>query len=121
VVHAADLADIHLKGEEDETRPIFDTCDDIRKKINDHLKSPGVTQAGFSRELSEMLPQSKVSPRQLASFLKMKGPRAGGHNIAFYAVYVYFEKLRLKEGKKVGDFVAMSFLFGYRCSLQVPR
>ena len=97
---AADLSHIHLDGEEDEKVSIFDTCDDIRKKIKEHLKLPGVTQASLARELSEMMPQTKVQPRQVAKFLNFKGPRAGGHSPVFYAGYVFFEKLRLQQDKK---------------------
>jgi hypothetical protein len=42
---AADLAHIYIDGEEDEEVEIYDTCDDVRKKIRDHMKHPGVTQA----------------------------------------------------------------------------
>lgn len=80
--------------------PIFDTCDDIRKKIHQHLARPGVTQASFSRELTELMPHQKVQPRHIAQFLKFKGPRGGGHSPAFYTGYVYFEKLRIQQGKK---------------------
>ena len=30
----------------------------------------------------------------------MSGVQAGAHDVAFYAAYVYFEKIRQKEGKK---------------------
>lgn len=32
----------------------------------------------------------------------MKGPRDGAHNPAFYAAYVFFEKIRIRDGKKKG-------------------
>ena len=95
---AADLSEIHLEGEDNEEVPIFDTCDDIRKKLNEALKN--TSQAKLSRELSELLPNSSVSSRQLSSFLKFKGRQAGAHSIAFYAAYVYFEKIRIKQDKK---------------------
>ncbi|KAF2766131.1 hypothetical protein EJ03DRAFT_278706, partial [Teratosphaeria nubilosa] len=82
------------------TVPIFDTCDDIRKKITEHLKHPSVTKAGLSREFSELLPKSNVTPKNLDALLKMKGLQAGGHNDAFYAGYVFFEKIRVREGRK---------------------
>ena len=97
---AAELAHIYLDGEEDEEVEIYDTCDDVRKKIRDHLKQPGVTQASLSREFSELLPNSKVQPRHVAKFLEFKGPRAGAHSPAFYGGYVYFEKLRIYQNKK---------------------
>lgn len=97
---AANLAQIYLDGEEDEEVEIYDTCDDVRKKIRDHMKLPGVTQASLSREFSELMPNNKVQPRHVAKFLDFKGPRAGAHSPAFYGGYVYFEKLRIAQGKK---------------------
>ncbi|GKZ35148.1 hypothetical protein AbraIFM66950_005700 [Aspergillus brasiliensis] len=81
---AVDLSNIHLDGEEDGNVPIFDTCDVVRRKIRAHLRKPGVTQAGFI---------------SFGEFLKKKGPNAGSQGAVFYAAYVYFEKLRLKNGK----------------------
>ncbi|KAI5362137.1 hypothetical protein Slin15195_G057890 [Septoria linicola] len=95
---AASLSTIHLDGEETEAVPIYATCDDIRKLLNAHL--PSTNKASFSRELSEMLPSSKVTPRNLDALLKMKGPSAGAHNTAFYAAYVFFEKIRVRDNKK---------------------
>ncbi|KAK4895484.1 hypothetical protein LTR27_006548 [Elasticomyces elasticus] len=94
----ADISSIHLEGEDDEETPIFDTCDDIRKKMNEALAN--TTQVAFARTLSEAVPRSSVSTRQLSAFLKFKGPQNGAHSPAFYAGYVHFEKLRLAEGKK---------------------
>ncbi|KAK5720432.1 hypothetical protein LTR17_014989 [Elasticomyces elasticus] len=98
VVTASELSSIHLDGEEEEQVEIYDTCDDVRKKINDHLKN--TTRAAFGRELAELLPNDTVTSHQLARFLAFKGPRAGGHSPAYYAGYVFFEKLRVKQGKK---------------------
>ena len=97
---AADLSHIQLPGEEDESVPIYATCEDIRRQINDHLRKPGVTQAGFCRELKQMMPTQDVNTRHLGKFLNFTGPRAGGHSPVFYSGYVFFEKLRLHEGKK---------------------
>lgn len=46
-----DISAIHLDGEEDDRVPIFDSCDEVRRKINAHLKKPGVTQAQFCRDI----------------------------------------------------------------------
>lgn len=96
-----DLSAIKLPNEDQGQVPIFDTCDDIRKKINDHLhRVPHATQAAFSRTLTAMLPgDEKVESRHLAKFLKGKGPQEGGQSPAFYAAYVYFEKVRVLHGK----------------------
>jgi len=46
-----DISAIHLDGEENDSVPIFDSCDEVRRKINAHLKKPGVTQAQFCRDI----------------------------------------------------------------------
>ncbi|KAK5174561.1 uncharacterized protein LTR77_001642 [Saxophila tyrrhenica] len=97
---AADLADITVEGEGDDSVPIFDTCDDVRKKIRDHLGKPGVKQTTFARDLSELVRSEQVQARHISKFLTFKGPRGSGHNPAFYAGYMYFEKLRTKQGEK---------------------
>lgn len=96
-----DLSAIKLPNGDQGQVPIFDTCDDIRKKINDHLhRLPHATQAAFARTLTAMLPgDEKVESRHLATFLKGKGPQEGGQSPAFYAAYVYFEKVRVLHGK----------------------
>ena len=97
---AADLARIHFDGEEDESVPIYDTCNDVRSKIRAHIKKyKGVSLASLSREFSELMPQTKVTANQVGKFLNFKGPRAGAHSPAFYGAYVYFEKLRIYESK----------------------
>ncbi|KAI1774427.1 hypothetical protein F4818DRAFT_419894 [Hypoxylon cercidicola] len=98
-----DITNIHLYGEEENDVAVWDTCDEIRRKINAHLKIPGVTQAQFCRDLYVQLndPQVKsISSKQLADFRRQKGPKTGAKNTVFYAAYVYFEKPRLAQGKK---------------------
>ncbi|KAK3066902.1 hypothetical protein LTR53_016549 [Teratosphaeriaceae sp. CCFEE 6253] len=95
---AQDISDIHLEGEADAETPIFDTCDDVRRKMKQALSD--TTQADLARKLDALLPRSSVTLRQVAPFMKFKGPQAGAHCPVFYAAYVYFEKLRLAEQKK---------------------
>ncbi|KAF2211736.1 hypothetical protein CERZMDRAFT_42545 [Cercospora zeae-maydis SCOH1-5] len=95
-----DITAIHLRGEETGSVPIYDTCDEIRKKINAHLVKPGVTQASFCRDLAAQLsPGASIQSKQLTDFRSKKGPRHGNTSCVFYAAYVFFEKLRLAEGK----------------------
>lgn len=102
---AADLADIHLPGEEEDAVEVYDTCDEVRKKINAYMKKPGVTQAQFCRDLSAMYTKpTKITAPQLAKFRGKKGPNAGNTAVTFYAAYCFFEKLRLKEGKPKSKF-----------------
>lgn len=80
---------------------VFDTCADMRTKIRAHLRQPGVTQAGFAREISKCTGRngSSIQAVQVASFLKKKDVMAGNTSGAFYASYVYFEKMRLRDRK----------------------
>lgn len=97
-----DMSVIHLDGEEDDSVPVFDSADEIRKKISAHLKTPGLTQAQFCRDLYAQLkaPTCKaIQTKQLNDFRGKKGPLAGCTSSVFYAAYVLFEKLRLAKGK----------------------
>jgi hypothetical protein len=81
-----------------------DTCDEVRRKINAHLKKPGVTQASFLRSVSacyHTVPK-KLTASQLSLFRSKKGSYEGNTSGIFYGAYVYFEKLRIKEGKPKG-------------------
>lgn len=98
-----DLNQIHLPGEDTDAVPVFDTADEIRRKIAAHLtKTPGLTQAQFCRDLYAQLraPACKaIQGKQLADFRAKKGPRAGCTSSVYYAAYVYFERLRIAQGR----------------------
>jgi hypothetical protein len=96
-----DVSDIHLDGEETGNVPIYDTCDEVRRKINAQLRDTSMTQAAFLREIAKGIPGTpNLSSQRLKTFLNSKGPRAGNDSPIFYAAYVWFEKLRVKDGKK---------------------
>ncbi|TAQ84338.1 hypothetical protein B7494_g7341 [Chlorociboria aeruginascens] len=98
--NTVDLSGITLDGESSDQVEIYDTCDEVRKNINAYLQEPHVTQAGFCREISKTFSSGKkVSAKNLTDFLGKRGPRAGNTSAAYYAAYVFFEKLRLKNGK----------------------
>ncbi|KAI9881180.1 MAG: hypothetical protein M1830_007158 [Pleopsidium flavum] len=102
---AFDVSGISVDGEKDESVEIYDTCDEIRRKIAAHLRDPKVTQAAFLRAISASFPaeeNKKLTSKQLNDFQAKKGPSAGASSGVFYAAYVYFEKLRIKQGKKKG-------------------
>ncbi len=99
---AVNISDVVLSGEDDDRVPVYDSCDEIRKKINAHLKTPGLTQAQFCRDLYAQLnaPTIKsIQSKQLADFRAGKGSRTGAKSTVFYTAYVYFEKLRIAQGK----------------------
>jgi len=82
--------------------PVYDTCDTVRRKIRAHLRKDGVTQAAFLRAITATaFPDGRRRPAASSfnNFLKLKGPLAGNANAVFYAAYVFFEKLRIKEKK----------------------
>ncbi|KAI0476564.1 hypothetical protein GGR56DRAFT_694136 [Xylariaceae sp. FL0804] len=98
-----DLGQIHLDGEEEDEVPVYDTCDEVRRKLAAHLrKTPGLTQAQLCRDLYAQLhvPRIKgIQSKQLADFRGGRGARTGARSTIFYAAYVYFEKLRIARGQ----------------------
>jgi len=96
-----DASDITLNGELQDDVAIYDSCDEIRRKIAAHLRKEGVTSASFLREIAKMYhcEDRKFQAKQLTTFRGYKGPDTGNMSAIFYASYVYFEKLRIKEGK----------------------
>jgi len=45
------MSAIELPGESTDSVKIYDSCGEIRRKINAHLRKPDVTQAAFLRDL----------------------------------------------------------------------
>jgi len=96
-----DISDVHLEGEDTDSVPVYDSCGEIRKKISTWLRRPEVTQAQFLRDLAAQYRTEtrKVSTNQLTAFRGKSGPDAGNTSCVYYSSYVFFEKLRIKEGK----------------------
>lgn len=99
-----DFLHIGLPGEPTDSVPVYDTCDDVRRKVSAWLREPKVTQAQFCRDLhAQMHTDEKkgasVSANSLQSFRGHSGPVEGGDSKVFYAAYVFFEKKRVAEGK----------------------
>lgn len=80
---------------------IIDTCDEVRRKINAHMKKPGVVQAQFLRDIAASYQKAprKVQSTQLSKFRSKKGAWEGNTSVVFYGAYVFFEKLRIAEKK----------------------
>jgi hypothetical protein len=94
-----DISNITLPGEEMDAVQVYDTCDEIRRKIAAHLRKDGVTQAAFLRDLVAQFHTNKgpsqLQSRQLSSFRGKKGAVAGCTTPIFYASYIFFEKERI--------------------------
>lgn len=100
-----DVSQVKLDGETSDDVPIYDTCDEVRKKISAYLRQPGVTQAGFLREIAKTYTDGrKLQSKVLNDFLGKKGPTAGNTSAVFYAAYVFFEKMRIRDGKPKSKF-----------------
>lgn len=96
-----DVGGFDLEGESREAVAVYDNCDEVRKKIQAHLRQPGVTQAAFGRQVAESFPDGRgIQGKQVADFLKKKGETSGAESGVYYGSYVFFEKLRLKHGTK---------------------
>ena len=96
-----DVDDIDLDGERHEDVPVYDNCDEVRRKIQAHLREPGVTQAGFGRQIAKTFADGRgIQGKQIADFLKKKGESSGAESCVYYASYVFFEKVRVKNGAK---------------------
>ena len=96
-----DVSGVELEGADDDSVPVYDTCDDIRRKIAAYLREPNVTQAGFLRELAKTFsdPSVKLQSKQLRDFQTKKGPLEGQTSRVYYGAYVFFEKQRLRQRK----------------------
>ncbi|KAF7959251.1 hypothetical protein EAE96_002765 [Botrytis aclada] len=95
-----DVSAIKLDGESTTSVPVYDSCDEVRKKIRAYLREPGVTQAAFLREIAKTYPEEKrIQSKVLNDFLGKKGPSAGNTSSTYYAAYVFFEKVRIRDGK----------------------
>ena len=97
-----DVSGVKLDGEEKDTVPIYGTCDDVRARINAHLRDTSATQASFCRAVNDMYthqPSQGTGPGALKTFLSSSGVLMGASSPIFYGSYVYFEKLRVKQGK----------------------
>ncbi|KAG8895480.1 hypothetical protein FRB99_000568 [Tulasnella sp. 403] len=88
------LHDVILEGEEEGDVPVYDDCNTIRRKIRAIQKTPGFKTTHWLREIGD------VNSNSLNQFMKQKGPNGGAGNITYRHAYVYFEKLRIFEGKK---------------------
>ncbi|KAH1490728.1 hypothetical protein KXX57_009174 [Aspergillus fumigatus] len=88
VAEKYDVSSIHLDGESDQSVPVWDTCDVVRKKINAHLRDPDVTKAQFLRDIAKAAypgTDKKLNANVLNDFLSKSGANAGNTSSVFYA------------------------------------
>ena len=98
--HELLIEDSGITDSDDDIFPVFDSCDEIRRKISAHLRQPHVTQAQFLRDIAALFGQDvKIQSKQLSDFRSKTGALAGNTSRVYYGAYVFFEILRLREGK----------------------
>ncbi|PIL32078.1 hypothetical protein GSI_06783 [Ganoderma sinense ZZ0214-1] len=86
--------EVVLDGEDEGNVPIYDDCNDIRRKIRALQKEPGFKITQWLETIG------RINNNSYQRFMKATGPTGGAGNGTYYAAYVYFEKRRIAEGKK---------------------
>lgn len=99
----SDVSSIKLDGEDTTSVQVYDSCDEVRRKIREYLALPSVTQAGFLREIGRSYPiegGKKIQSKVLNDFLGKRGKYIGNTTAVYYGSYVFFEKLRIRDGQE---------------------
>ncbi|KAK7694528.1 hypothetical protein QCA50_001714 [Cerrena zonata] len=86
-------SDITLKGDDEGDVPVYDDCNEVRRKIRLLQKTPGFKTTHWLAEIGG------INSNSFGRFMKLSGPNQGASNGTYYAAYVYFEKKRILEGK----------------------
>jgi hypothetical protein len=73
--------------------PVYDSCNEVRRKIRALLRKGETSIAAFLRELGG------VNSNSYRQFMQMKDPMQGSGNRIYPAAYHFFERRRLAEGK----------------------
>jgi len=89
-----DWSEIVLEGEEDEGVPVYDDCNEIRRKIRLLQKEPTFKVSQWLKDIGN------VNSNSYGRFMKASGATGGAGNGTYYSAYVYFEKVRIAQGKK---------------------
>lgn len=98
-----ELDKVRLRGEKRAAVPVFDSCDEIRAKLDAYLSHPQrPTRAHFCSVLHAQLKATSskgIWGIQLQLFRSKQGLSAGNNMSIYYAAYIFFEKLRIAEGR----------------------
>lgn len=86
--------DVVLPGEDEGTVPVYDDCAEVRRKIRLLQKNPGWKVTHWLKEIGG------INSNSFGRFMKEKGRTDGASNGTYLAAYIYFEKVRILEGKK---------------------
>lgn len=85
---SVDISGIHLEGEEEDDVPVYETCDEVRRKITAFLGRDAVTKTQFCRDLHAQLRSAKAPAKiqgsQLDRFRGNKGATSGCTSSVYY-------------------------------------
>ncbi|KAJ7275243.1 hypothetical protein B0H12DRAFT_1086361 [Mycena haematopus] len=73
--------------------PVYDLPGDVRRKIRALLSTPGFKVTHWLEEIG------RVNSNSYNRFMRAKDKWDGMSNGTYYCAYVYFEKVRIAEGK----------------------
>ncbi|KAI9147211.1 hypothetical protein HJFPF1_13245 [Paramyrothecium foliicola] len=101
-----DVSDIELLQEgTDVDVPVYDTCDEIRRKIHAFMVENDIHNGEFVEALSKEAPgDRKLNTGNLHYFLDQQGPKGGNTTALYYAAYKFFEKKRIKDHEPKTEF-----------------
>lgn len=86
--------DVTLEGEDEGEVPLYDDCNDVRRKIRVLMKTPGWKVTQWLKDIGG------INSNSYGRFMKDSGATCGATNGTYVAAYIYFEKVRIFEGKK---------------------
>ncbi|PMD43726.1 hypothetical protein L207DRAFT_485209 [Hyaloscypha variabilis F] len=101
-----DFTGVILDGEEEGEVPIFDSCDEVRRKMNQYFSKTGMSKAAFGRETGKLFgggEEKKIGGGSVTQFLAKRGPMAGNTTSVYYGAYVFFEKIRVRDGEPMTE------------------
>ncbi|KAJ6640005.1 hypothetical protein Bhyg_12754, partial [Pseudolycoriella hygida] len=76
--------------------PVFEDCDEVRRKIREYISTNSANVAKFARAIN-------VYSESLRHFLNQKGFDNGAGSIAYPATYYYFEKMRMDHEEEKSE------------------
>ena len=86
---------VTLEGAQEGKVPIYDTCDEVRKKIMKFQTDSGCPSvAALLRVLS---PEKEMQSAQWNRFIGVRGKNEGNSQLLYYVAYVFLEKLRVAQ------------------------
>lgn len=117
---------IHLEGQETLSVPVFDSCDEVRSKIEAYInQEDGLLRNLLCKAIFAQLEGThfkKIDVIQLDRFRAKRGPAAGAKDIIYYAAYVFFEKLRIAEGEGKSEHrLKMEALYPHGFKYKIPK